>query len=253
MRERFGVNLLRQGQPGAAGFRQTDQLCQPGRARRLDVQPGMGPRQRPADWRVKRKLVAAGMNAQFQVRRQSVFFDGERNHGEVGVKLLFKLGHVPDIIDAFVEAAGELWRDGLHGDAFVGDGGENHQQFRRCLWPVRFVHGNFRDKAGAFGLLNVPVNASGFLHRAQVLADDAPNVGARNLQGHLDAWDFHAPDQFAVSINKRFHLRIAGRAANEVGHVHGEKIRVRDEPVHRFKADMIRVHVIGLFPFQFAH
>ena len=66
--------------------------------------------------------------------------------------LALELGHVAHVIDALVEAAAEFGRDGLDGNAFVGDGGKNDEQLDRALRAIGLVHRNFRDEvAGALG------------------------------------------------------------------------------------------------------
>ena len=70
--QRLGVNLFCQHQPLPAGFGQADDFLQPARARGFKVQAGLMPRQCPADGRVDGKLVAAGMDAEFEIVRQAV-------------------------------------------------------------------------------------------------------------------------------------------------------------------------------------
>jgi hypothetical protein len=57
------------------------------------------------------------VDAEFQVRGQAVFLDRKFDDAEVVVKFLLELRDVADVIHAFVEAARELRRDGLHRDA----------------------------------------------------------------------------------------------------------------------------------------
>ena len=57
-------------------------------------------------------------------------------------------------------------------------------------------------------------------------------------------------DEFGMAVHKRLYVRRTGRLANAIGHINREKIRRRDKPIHRFEADMVGVHMIGLFPVE---
>ena len=109
----------------AARFREADEFFEPCRAGRLDVDARIEYLQRLAHRLVDGKLVAAGMHAQLERRRQAVFFDGKRDDREVFVEFLLELFHVADVIHALVETAGELRRDGLERNLLVRQRGEN--------------------------------------------------------------------------------------------------------------------------------
>src|SRR5687767_8129181 len=119
MLDGVGIDILRQFQTFAACLGQADQLLQPGGAGGLDMEPGLELRQGAADNRIERKLVAARVDTELQVRGQAIALDGERNYSKVVVKLLLELRQVTHVIDAFVEAAGKLRRDRLRGNAFI--------------------------------------------------------------------------------------------------------------------------------------
>ena len=76
--DRLRVDLLGDHEPVAARLGQTDDLLKPGRARRLEMQPGAELRDRPSNRGVDRELVAAGVDAQLQIRRQAVAADRRR-------------------------------------------------------------------------------------------------------------------------------------------------------------------------------
>ena len=180
---------------------------------------------------------------------QAVFLDGKRDDGEVVVEFLLELLHVADVIHALVETAGELGRDGLERNFFVGQRGENDEQFRRRLRAVGFVHRNFGDEIlRALGLGDVPVNFPGVLHGEQIFVGDALDLGARDLQTDWSMCGMAiVPTSSGWRSDKRLHVRGAGGFADGVGHVNREEIRGRDETIHRFEADVVGVHVIGFF------
>src|SRR5262249_40389791 len=112
------------------------------------------------------ELVAAGVDAEFQRGRQTVALHGEGNHGEVFGELFFKLLDIADVIDAFIETAGEFRRDGLDGNTGVGNGGENQEQLGGSLRRIGFVHGNFgHEGTGRLPGGEVAVDLSGFVNR----------------------------------------------------------------------------------------
>ena len=90
-----------------------------------------------------------------------------RDHGEVVIKLLLELGQIPHVIDALVKPTGEFRRDGLQLHAFIGQRGENDQQFRRRLWRVGFVHGHFGDEI-VLVRLNMAIDRSSLRHCPEV-------------------------------------------------------------------------------------
>ena len=59
--------------------------------------------------------------------------------------------------------------------------------------------------------------------------------------------------EFGMTVHKRLHVRRVGGFADAVGHVNREEIRRRHETVHRFEADMVGVHMIGIFPAKRLH
>ena len=250
--QRVGVNFLRQRQAVAAGLGQADDFFEPGRAGRFEVQAGIEFFQCPANRRVKGKLVAARMDAELERGRQAVLLDGKGDDGEVFVEFLLELLHIADVIHAFVEAAGEFRRDGLDGNLFVGERGQNDEQFRRRLRAVGFVHRNFGDEIClAFGLGDVPVNFPGVLHGEQIFAGDALDVRAGGFKRPVNVGDDNFAGQFGMTVGKRLHVFGLGGLANRVGHVNGEEIRIGHEAVHRFEPDVIGVQMIRLFPAEF--
>jgi hypothetical protein len=76
--------------------------------------------------------------------------DGVIDGGDVQTEFAIELGDVAHVVDALVEAATEFGGDGLHGNAFVGDGGENDEQLDWALGAIGLVHGDFRDKVAGF-------------------------------------------------------------------------------------------------------
>ena len=86
------------------------------------------------------------MNAQLEILRKAVTSDGVRNDRQVFIEFLFELNDIANIIDAFVKSSGELRSDGLCRNVFVGDRGQNNQQFRRSLRAIGLVHRDFGDE-----------------------------------------------------------------------------------------------------------
>jgi hypothetical protein len=99
----FRVHFLRQFEAGATRFRQADQFFQPGRTRRLQVQPRVESLQRAPDGPVNRELVAARMHAQLEARRKPVPPDRVAYHREIRVELGFEAGQITLIIDPVVD------------------------------------------------------------------------------------------------------------------------------------------------------
>ncbi len=56
------------------------------------------------------------------------------------------MSYVAYVVDSFVEASAKFWRDGLDGNSFIGDSGEDDEELRRRLRCVGLVHGDFRDE-----------------------------------------------------------------------------------------------------------
>ena len=92
------------------------------------------------------ELVAAGVDAELEVRRQAVVCDGVTDGGHVEGHLARELRDVADVVDALVEAAAEFRGDGLDGNLLVGDGAEDDEQFGGRLRGVGLVHRDFRDE-----------------------------------------------------------------------------------------------------------
>ena len=97
------------------------------------------------DW-INRKLVASGVEAQFQVLRQTEFLNRFAEYFHIGFELSGKLRDIADVFDAFIEAPGKARSDGLNGNAFGGEESEHVEQFVGQLRLVGFVHGDFSDK-----------------------------------------------------------------------------------------------------------
>ena len=244
-----GVYLLGDLQTVATGFGQTDEFFEPARAGGLDVQARAELGERAADGRVDGELVAAGVDAQLERGRQAVFLDGEGDDGEVVVEFFLELLHVADVVHTFVETTSELGRNGLDGNLFIGNRGEDDEQLRRRLRTVGFVHGHFGDEVGrAFGFDDVLINLARVLHGEQKLGGDLLDVVARGRERLFDLWDDDLADEFGVAVNEGLERGGVGGFADAVGDVNGEEIRVGDKAIHGFEADVVGVHMVRLFP-----
>src|ERR1035437_8469283 len=250
----LGVHLLRQIQTLAAGFSQANQLFEPRGARGLEVDSGSGLLQRAPDGGVNRELVTARMHAQLEVGRQAVLADGEGNHRQVFAELLLELNHIAHVIDALVEAPGELGGDGLYRNLLVGDGGQDDQQFRRGLRRIGLVHRNLGDELAAAALLvHVPVDGARLLHGSQILADDVRDGFAVDGEGLGDAGDAHGSLEFRMTLDESLDAVRLGRLADGRGYVQRVEIACLDEAVHGTQVDVIGVHVVRLFPARLPH
>lgn len=68
------------------------------------------------DNRVDREFIRAGVDAKLEVFWESKLLDCVSDNTEVFFEFFFKLSEVADVIDAFVEASGELRGNRLRGD-----------------------------------------------------------------------------------------------------------------------------------------
>src|ERR1019366_4389788 len=250
----LGVNLIRQVQTVTAGFGQADQLFQPGGARGLEVDSRAEPLDRAPDGSVYRELVAARMHAQLEVGRQAILADGGGNHGQVLAELLLELHHIAHVIDALVEAPGELGSDGLYRNPLVGEGGQDHQQFRRRLRRIGFVQRDLGDELAAAALLvHVPVDGARLQYGGQVLAGDPRDGFAVDGEGLIDAGDADGSQQFRMTIEERLEALLPGRLSVGRGYVERVEIAGVDEAVYGAQVNVIGVHVVGLVPAGLPH
>ena len=67
-----------------------------------------------------------------------------------------------------------------------------------------------------------------------------------------DSGDAQPPDQLRMAAHERFHVRRRGGLADGRGDVQRVEIAGIDEAVHGAQVDVIGVHVVGMFPAQFA-
>jgi len=160
--------------------------------------------------------------------------------GDVIEELAFELGHVAHIVDAFVEAAGELGGDGLGGDLLVGDGGEDDEEFVGRLGQVRLVHRDLGDEGG-FGLggEDVAIELARLLDGVQVLGGGGADLVAREAEGATEV---------AVAGEEGLDIGGGGGLADGLGDVEGEEVAGRQEAVHVREIDVVGVDAIGALP-----
>ena len=144
------------------------------------METGAGPGQRLPDDRVQAKLITAAMNAELQVRRQTVAFNRVSDHSEIILEFLFELGQVTDVIHSLVEPASKLRRDRLHPNVLVRECCQDDKQLRRCLRLVGFIHRNLGDET-VFPFIgsNMVINLPGFLGRQQIFRGDPLDFRSR--------------------------------------------------------------------------
>ena len=192
------------------------------------------------------------MHAQLEVARKLVLPGGVSDHGQVVVEFLLELREVANVIHAFVEAAGELRRNGLDGDLLIGDGRQNDEQLGRSLRRVGLVHGNFRDEmVRAFALRDVAIDAPGFLDGEEILGGNGLDRLARGGKRRGDSGDAQAPDQLRMAVHEGFHVRRGGGLADGRGDVQRIEIAGIDEAIDGAQVDVIGIHVVGMFPAEF--
>ena len=254
MRQGFGVDLLGEGEAGAAGFGEADDFFEPGRTRGLHVDAGAMLGEGAPDGRVEGELVAAAVHGELQVGREAVLLHRVGDDAEVVVELAFELGEVADVIDAFVETAGELRSDGLDRHAFVGDGREDHEQFRRGLRAVGLVHRDLRDEAAdALHRDDMAVDLAGFLDGEEELGGRALDVGARGRERTADAGEGERADELRVAVDEGLDRGGVGRLGDEVGDVDGEEVGDADETVDGLQADVVGVKEVRGGPAEGLH
>ena len=61
--------------------------------------------------------------------------DGVGDGGDIEGELALELSDIADVVHALVEAAAEFGSDGLDGNAFIGDGGEDEEQLEG-VWAL---------------------------------------------------------------------------------------------------------------------
>src|SRR5437879_1205621 len=148
--------------------------------------------QRRAYRAVKRKLIAAGMDAELERSRQLVIFHRKANNRDVLAKFLFELRDVPGVVHPFVEAPSEFRSYGLNGNPFVSDRGQNYEQFRRSLRLIRLINGNFGDETSTiFFIGDVAVNPGRLLNGEQIFTGDFLDLRRRRLEWQLDPRNFN--------------------------------------------------------------
>src|SRR5581483_674888 len=143
------------------------------------------------------------MDAEFEIFGEAIGLDGEANDRQMVVKLALETRDVADVFDSFIEAPDEFRGDGLDGNLFVGNGGQDDEQFCGGLWIVCLIHGNLDDKiVRALGVAYVPVNFGGFVHGQQILACGGVSIGGGDGQGRVHSAERVRAGQFFVAGGK---------------------------------------------------
>src|SRR5687768_17666366 len=116
MRESLGVDVLGEVETRSAVLGQTDQFLKPRGPGGLQMHTRVESLECLVNRRINGKLVAAGVDAQLQARRQPIFSNRLRDRFNIVGELLGKLRDIADIIDPLVEAACELGSNRLNGN-----------------------------------------------------------------------------------------------------------------------------------------
>ena len=254
VREGVGVNLFREREAVATSLGQADEFFEPRRASGLEVDARAGALERAADDGVEAELVAAAVDAEFQVPGQAVGLHRVGDDGEVVVELALELREVADVVHAFVETSGELRRDGLRINPCVGEEGENDEQLRRRLRGVGLVHGDFGDEfLRALHSLDVVGNLPSFPSGTEVFPSDGTDTGCIRLKGLFNPRDGHGADEFRVLGQEPLDVALLGLLPDAVGDINGEEVGAGEKLVHGFHADVIGVHVPAAGPVEGRH
>jgi len=126
---------------------------------------------------------------------------------------------------------------------------ENHQQFRRRLRSISFIHRDFSDEIPcAFNLCDVAVDLSRFLDCEKILACDFFDLRSRCVEWALNVWNRDASNQFRMSADKAFDCATIGWRANPISHIDGVKVRVRYKSVNGCQPDIVSIDMIWFRP-----
>ena len=252
--QRGRVQVFGQLQPVTAGLGQADDFFEPGGARGLQVQASPGAADRSGDGPVNGELVAARVDAELELGGQAIASDGLGDNGQVVVELSLELGDITDIIHALVEAAGEFRRDGLHGHTGLSQCCQDDHQGRRGLRRIGFIHGYLGDEASdAFDGGDVPIQRPGLLSGLEELGGDPPDIlASRDQRFGNTRYDLDS-DQLGMPFQEGFDCLGCGRLTNEIGHIDGVEVAVRQEASHCFQADMIGIQEVRSHPAEGRH
>ncbi|MEY3911676.1 MAG: hypothetical protein RLY37_1144, partial [Verrucomicrobiota bacterium] len=254
MRQGFGVNLLGEGEAGAAGFGEADDFFQPGRARGLHVDAGAMLSEGATDGRIDGELVATAVHGELQVGREAILLHRMGDDAEVVIELAFELGEVADVVYALVETTGELRSDRLDRHTFVGDGREDDEELGRGLGAVGLVHRDLGDEAAdALHGDDVAVDLAGFLDGQQKLGGRALDVGARGSERTVDAGEGDRTDELRVAIDEGLDRGGIGGLGDEVGDIDSKEVGDADETLDGLQADVVGVEEVGGGPAEGLH
>jgi hypothetical protein len=182
------------------------------------------------------------VHGELQVPRQSVPLGGVGEHRDVVGKLLLEASEITDVVHALVEPARELGGDGLQGHSLVGQQREDHEQLRRRLRRIGFVHAHLDGDPVPPLSADVPEDLPGLAAGEQVAAGHP----ARRLGGERhrlgDARDHERRGELRMPGEEGGDVGVGGQLADRVGHIDREKVARVEEPVDRLEADVVGVN-----------
>src|SRR5439155_8572009 len=118
---------------------------------------------------------------------------------DIGRELLPEEFDIANVVDAFIEAARELWGDGLDWNAFIGNGGENEEKLRRGLRQVRLIHRDFRhEAAGSLPVGDFAIDVSGIANCGEVFAGGVQGLLIGDIERVLKTGNLDPPDQLGM-------------------------------------------------------
>ena len=238
------VYLLGHGQAVAAGVRETDDLLEPGRAGGLEVKTRALSADDLSHALVEAELVASGVHRELEVLRQAEGLGAPPGDADMRLELLEEGSDIADIVDALVEAARKLGRYGLDGNARIGQGGENDDEFGGALGDGGFVHRHLGDEVVSLSqLADAAIDLGRLVDGTQIPSGRGPDRGSVEARGY-------ATGGGQIRVFRREGLdRLGSRAlADLFRDIEGEEVAVRGEAVDRSQADMVGVDVPGTVP-----
>ncbi len=188
------------------------------------------------------------MDRELEAHGQAQSLRGPLGDLHVGLEFLEEVGHVSDVVDALVEAAGELGRDGLDGHALVGEAREDHGQLRGALGALGLVHRDLGHevvlaRGAAPQLDHAAIGLRGLADGVEVALGGGAHRGLVELGGQPGRGR-----QARALPHESLDDRGIGGLADEVGDVEREEVAMGREAVHGGEADVVRVDMVGAVP-----
>ena len=129
MCEGFCVDFFCKREAISASLGKANKLFKPGSTGGLEMDAGVKFLHGRVNSRVDGKFVAAGVHTlSLRFAGNEELTHGPGNSSGVEVEFASEGGDIADVVNAFVEAATEFWRNGLDRNGFVRNGGEDDEK-----------------------------------------------------------------------------------------------------------------------------